>query len=814
MPPRKTRTSSGPRAVVRGSTKIEEVQPQQPVAVPAPDTATAADVDASAVKSDGGGAGGRDGVTEEQIASVNRTRRTGSIFSAMAAKKDDLLERIMPEAPDPDAVSCISPDLTERLKAHQVAMASPQSAGGPATGGRPSGLPPRSSAKAEATRDSSNADPDSVARRRDVLAEMATVADAASSDDADGTDDDDDDDETMGTAAPTDGTMDEDFYGFLPKAGALGAQDESAAVARVSAPVPGAAAKVVTLKSGKKKRRTPQFVRVVPLWARKRFEGAARGYSAQPVVALHQEVTDLVDYLMPTEAEIFMRRLAELGVADVARKLWPGCEPCAYGSMSTHLLLPTSDLDMSILAVPGHTEDALAALCRAISQERLCAATFPQMILKTKVPLLKFATRVGSVEVDVSVNAADGKANSELVKELLGQFPEARPLIIVAKCFLQQRDMHEPFRGGLGSFATTLLVLSFLQHHPIYTTACARRHCYGLGKLLVDFFRYYSQAFNFHRVGVSLGNDGEYFQRPPSNGNENMGRGPNQMLLQDPGNAGNNAASSLRNWQAISTAFESAYMMLTADWPATRDDVEHDAEVVHPQSPSVTHRPTLLSRIIHADSGVVAKRKANVAAYTEFVKTADPAVVARVAAYRRDEDRPLMEHTVTQRLDGKPSDYVPPVVPQQVPPSAYQQQAQQQQQRYDEGPSRVESTSYGGGGGGGRPPYNTGAARPPHQAWQPQQPHQQQAQNHPQQQRSQQQYGQQQYQQQNNNNNATRYPQQQQQAAPRRDWQPQQQQQQQQRGGNDRRRYRDDSDSGSEGGVAAWQKSASSRQRR
>lgn len=41
---------------------------------------------------------------------------------------------------------------------------------------------------------------------------------------------------------------------------------------------------------------------------------------------------------------------------------------------------------------------------------------------------------------------------------------------MIIKYFLQQRDMHEPYRGGLGSYATTLLVISFLQHHPIYTT--------------------------------------------------------------------------------------------------------------------------------------------------------------------------------------------------------------------------------------------------------------------------------------------------------------------------------------------------------
>ncbi|CCW71656.1 unnamed protein product [Phytomonas sp. Hart1] len=370
-----------------------------------------------------------------------------------------------------------------------------------------------------------------------------------------------------------------------------------------------------SVQSGKDCMQSPPSRRMVPLWSVSRMEKEGGYCQESPLVALHQEITDLVDYLCPTQAEISIRRLIEMEVSQLARRLWPGCEPIVYGSLYTNLLLPLSDVDITITNVPIPPEEALTLLAREISQAGLCDAAYPQLILKTKVPLVKFQHKGSLVDVDISINAGDGKQNSDIVHTLLKSFPEARALIIVVKYFLQQRDMAEPYRGGLGSYATTLLVVAFLQSHPIYTTRPDERAVSGLGRLLVDFFRFYGLYWNYHHCGVSVEAGRGFFSREGGEGSPTSPRSPfppsppsasfsAQAWIEDPGNLANNAASSLRLYHVVASLFTHAYSALTAGMGAG----EKGAAELSPATADLARRPTLLSRILHVDAGMVGRR--------------------------------------------------------------------------------------------------------------------------------------------------------------------------------------------------------------
>ena len=380
----------------------------------------------------------------------------------------------------------------------------------------------------------------------------------------------------------------------------------------------------------------------VPLWAahRVRHEG---GYCTEnAAVALHQEVMDIVDFLRPTRSEVNMRRLIELEIQDICNRLFPydGTEVCVYGSMSTHLMLPLSDLDMTILHVPVSTETALTRIAAEIGKLGLCAEAFPQLILKTKVPLVKFEHRMSGVKVDISINAGDGQVNSAIVKKLVGKFPEAKFLIMVVKYFLKQRDFDEPFKGGMGSFSTTLLVISFLQHHPIYNEDRDRRHLFGLGRLLVDFFRYYGNCFNFSKSAVVVGEGGCYYDRTRQLTDPNTGR-PVQVIIEDPGNKNNNAASSLRNFPSIATSFEFAYLALTAVFDVSSQ--------MSPDSLTIQGRPTLLSRILHVDAAMVHGRNVCAEGYRRWRASATKEERLRVKKFRFAEDVDMWDPFSTMR---------------------------------------------------------------------------------------------------------------------------------------------------------------------
>lgn len=406
---------------------------------------------------------------------------------------------------------------------------------------------------------------------------------------------------------------------------------------------------------------SPTTTYSVPLWSARRMREWGGYNNRYPTIALHQEICDLLDFLRPTQAEVSVRRFIEMEIRRMAKKLWPESDVVVYGSLSTHLLLPLSDVDMTVYNVPVSTEEALPLLAKEIDAAKFTNGQYPQVILKTKVPLVKFQHAGSLIDVDISIGAMDGMENTRIVNDLLDTFPEAKPLILLIKYFLQQRDVDEPYRGGLGSYATTLLVISFLQHHPIYTTHPEQRPRTGLGKLLVDFFRYFGLYWNYNRCGVSLRDGGRYkrrnlnspyqpnspsFPRYTNTGSPNSPLGPTQVEVEDPGNPENNATSSLRQFHVISSFFTHAYCSLTAcDMPLPTSSTT--TQPISPDAQDIALRPTLLSRILHVDPESLQRRRLIEAAYQKLRETM-PERMEEVKAYRREEDWPMI-HGVGRR---------------------------------------------------------------------------------------------------------------------------------------------------------------------
>jgi hypothetical protein len=462
-------------------------------------------------------------------------------------------------------------------------------------------------------------------------------------------------------------------------AGALQATVHMPAISPKSLSSPGASGRSPQLQQQQRRQRgrgpvagVEDRVVVVPLWSIARMVQHGGYCATNSLIALHQEITDLVDFLRPTEAEVTMRRFIEMEVGRLAGRLWPGSRVLVYGSMYTHLLLPRSDLDMTLLDVPVPVEEALTVLAKEISNEGLCENAYPQVILKTKVPLIKFVHKGSLIDVDISVGAVDGKRNSDCVIRYLNTYPEALPLVLTVKYFLMQRGMHEPYHGGLGSYAATLLVVAFLRQHPIYTTHPEQRSLTGLGKLLVDFLRMCGQFWSYGRVAISLDDlqpsaggvsAGDFrarsdldwscrMQSPVSPTSPRTPLGPAQGSIADPVDAANNAASSLRLFHSISSMFTYAYLALTAEFDTTAaatagggsdvpDNLAGGTKVSSPSSNDISCRPTLLSRVFHVDAEMLFHRQAIATTY-ERLCSEMPAYMDEARRSHREEDAAML----------------------------------------------------------------------------------------------------------------------------------------------------------------------------
>ena len=85
------------------------------------------------------------------------------------------------------------------------------------------------------------------------------------------------------------------------------------------------------------------------------------------------------------------------------------------------------------------------------------AAAAMQVIAKAKVPIIKFTETASGFAFDVSFDVADGPVAGEFVAKLMAELPPMKPLVLVLKIFLQQRDFNEVWHWITASLASTVM---------------------------------------------------------------------------------------------------------------------------------------------------------------------------------------------------------------------------------------------------------------------------------------------------------------------------------------------------------------------
>ena len=261
------------------------------------------------------------------------------------------------------------------------------------------------------------------------------------------------------------------------------------------------------------------------------------GYWSMPkdgYLALHNEMLIYTDFMAETAEEIAavdqcfedVRRL----VKDVLN-----CDAVElFGSRTTDLQLPGSDLDVCVNYKDITVRD-MRRLADVVNARGL--ASVMEVIDKARVPLVKFQHKESGLSVDISFNTVSGQRTADMVKEYMDTFPELRPMVLVLKRWLQQRDLNETYRGGVGSFMLVLMIVRVLQ--DLHKLGCAtgmteRRKDVqvefkskrvqdskmlarlNLGAALLYFFRYYGIELNYNVVGLSVRKGGKLLSKVKS----------------------------------------------------------------------------------------------------------------------------------------------------------------------------------------------------------------------------------------------------------------------------------------------------------
>ncbi|XWS09986.1 hypothetical protein CRYUN_Cryun39dG0037100 [Craigia yunnanensis] len=232
------------------------------------------------------------------------------------------------------------------------------------------------------------------------------------------------------------------------------------------------------------------------------------------------------------------------------------CLQEVFGSFRTGLYLPTSDIDVVILGSGiKNPQTGLHALSRALSQRGIVKKM--QVIAKARVPIVKFVEKKSGVAFDISFDVDNGPKAAEFIKEAVLKWPQLRPLCLILKVFLQQRDLNEVYSGGIGSYALLAMLMAMLQ--SLHESQAYLEH--NLGMLLVQFFEFYGRKLNTMDVGVSCKGRGTFFLKS-SRGFSNKGR-PFLISIEDPQAPDNDIGKSSFNYIQIRSAFGMAFATLT-----------------------------------------------------------------------------------------------------------------------------------------------------------------------------------------------------------------------------------------------------------
>ncbi|KAI1288935.1 hypothetical protein EDD11_009529 [Mortierella claussenii] len=291
-----------------------------------------------------------------------------------------------------------------------------------------------------------------------------------------------------------------------------------------------------------------------------------RKYSKMPSVPmmLTQELKDFVEYISPTREEHQVRKYVFQIIEQSIAYLWRDVRVVVFGSYETKLYLPSSDMDIVVLRDREFQKNDFYKLGNHLRNAGI--ATDLQVIAKARVPIIKFKEVVSGIAVDVSFNAMSGIQSAKVVTQFLNEIPVLRPLTMLIKHFLMIKNHNEVFMGGIGSYTTIIMILSFLQMHPqIQTQKMDPEE--NLGVLLIEFFELYGICFNYAKVGLNVREGGSYFEKhsAPTHGRQSYGRGGSELLLSciDPNDPDNDTGKSSYNLRKIREVFVGAYGTLT-----------------------------------------------------------------------------------------------------------------------------------------------------------------------------------------------------------------------------------------------------------
>ncbi|KAI1777019.1 hypothetical protein F4818DRAFT_408849 [Hypoxylon cercidicola] len=281
---------------------------------------------------------------------------------------------------------------------------------------------------------------------------------------------------------------------------------------------------------------------------------------------LHKEIMDFYEWVRPRSFEQHVREMMVKNLAKLIKKKWPDASVFPFGSYMSGLYLPTGDMDIAICSdsftrykVPKYgKKNHLYALRSHLTYYNAAYRGEVEVIANAKVPLIKYTDNETGLKVDISFEKLDGANAVGTFLEWKEKYPVMPILVAVIKQFLLMRGLNEPVNGGIGGFSIICLVVNLLNQMPQVQSYSMNPELH-LGELLMEFFDYYGNHFQYETVAIRMNPPGLV----PKNDVSSVGyRNFDRLSILDPNNPENDIAGGSRNTPTILESFSRAHKTL------------------------------------------------------------------------------------------------------------------------------------------------------------------------------------------------------------------------------------------------------------
>ena len=236
------------------------------------------------------------------------------------------------------------------------------------------------------------------------------------------------------------------------------------------------------------------------------------------MLKLHYEILDFCDFIKLTNEEINLREKTFNYIKSIIEAKFNEYRCVLYGSFKTDLSLPDSDIDILIVEKEENKineensekeKDRITEAIQKIYNVLFDTKNFTYIeMIKAKVPIIKCTLKETDINIDISFFKKNGVNAVKTIEKVIDTFPEIRPLTLVIKYTLRQRQLNELYKGGVSSFIIFSLIyyyMSDVRKKILDDIKNGKKEGeLTLGHLLVGFFNFYGFMFNYDKLGISI----------------------------------------------------------------------------------------------------------------------------------------------------------------------------------------------------------------------------------------------------------------------------------------------------------------------